>query len=598
MTRGRGKATLPPADYRRRSTVDASGLICTPLGPAGQDLGTYNFTQCPGSLEIRRELAAGFARAARAWTSAASCDTHAKVVRQFLRHLEKEYGKTIGHVGEISAGIWNRWVDAIETRRMLGAVLRQVPSLPAATLAAMSVRSRWVRKAAPKESFSRTELLMIRDEAARTVRTARLRITSNARLLERWRSGEMTDGDKDWPWGELLDILSRDGDFPRTPSGYPPHPVRRELARRFVPPGRYHQGISALFPTVVEKGAAAVLLICHEAWNLSVLAAMEVPSVWPNGDGDTAEPVVQRVETDKARRGSRLRHSTNNLVNVGEDTAGWALRQVVDMTEQVRITLAGLGRPSRALLWSRGLHRGEMFNDGSTGLEHAIVDWCELMGARGVALPPGIGARKLRHSVEVVIGAPHNNTRKVHDDAYVRRDRRVIEDSPTAVAAGLTKAVEQARAHVRMRVVTVDGGDPECQAHAVQGQVGITLEAARQFVSGDLDTAVGACQDFDHSPFSTDGPCSVSFLLCFACPNALATGRHLPRIVYLFKALEALRSAVAPAVWMADWKEHHARVGDLLAEHTVERAWPALLGRLTGSDRELIDAMLERKLDP
>lgn len=51
-------------------------------------------------------------------------------------------------------------------------------------------------------------------------------------------------------------------------------------------------------------------------------------------------------------------------------------------------------------------------------------------------------------------------------------------------------------------------------------------------------------------------PCTVSFLLCFACRNAVATGRYLPRIAYLHQALESLRSAVTPAVWAADWATH------------------------------------------
>jgi uncharacterized membrane protein len=90
----------------------------------------------------------------------------------------------------------------------------------------------------------------------------------------------------------------------------------------------------------------------------------------------------------------------------------------------------------------------------------------------------------------------------------------------------------------------------------------------------------------------------VSFLLCFACSNALATGRHLPRIAYLHQALGAVRSAVDAATWQADWAGHHARVGDLLGQHTSEQGRPVLLARLAERDRELIDRMLERRLDP
>jgi uncharacterized membrane protein len=93
-------------------------------------------------------------------------------------------------------------------------------------------------------------------------------------------------------------------------------------------------------------------------------------------------------------------------------------------------------------------------------------------------------------------------------------------------------------------------------------------------------------------------PCAVSFLLCFACRNAVATGRDLPRIAYLHQALESLRSAVTPAVWAADWATHHARIGDFLTTYTTTDARPQLVAAVADSERELIHAMLERRLDP
>src|SRR5262249_3570370 len=47
---------------------------------------------------------------------------------------------------------------------------------------------------------------------------------------------------------------------------------------------------------------------------------------------------------------------------------------------------------------------------------------------------------------------------------------------------------------------------------------------------------------------------------CFACGNAVAVPRHLPRIIYLHEAMTALRSALSPAAWSLDWAQHHARV--------------------------------------
>ena len=74
-------------------------------------------------------------------------------------------------------------------------------------------------------------------------------------------------------------------------------------------------------------------------------------------------------------------------------------------------------------------------------------------------------------------------------------------------------------------------------------------------------------------------------------------GRHLPRIVYLHQVLEGLRSAVDTATWTADWAEHHGRIADLVSAHTTEAGRAALRAQLTGHDRDLIDRMLDRRLD-
>jgi hypothetical protein len=199
--------------------------------------------------------------------------------------------------------------------------------------------------------------------------------------------------------------------------------------------------------------------------------------------------------------------------------------------------------------------------------------------------------------VGVLYGGPRNNTVRTHEDVYLLRDEQVREESGQAVAAGLAGAVEHAQTRVRMSVVSQATGTSGHDAEQVAKQAGLAVDTASQVVAGRLDTAVAACTDFAHSPFTPSGPCAVSFLLCFACPNALATGRHLPRILYLHRALESLRSAVNPASWAADWAEHHTRVTDLVDTHTTEAERAGLRAQLTDRDRDLVDRMLDRRLD-
>jgi hypothetical protein len=199
--------------------------------------------------------------------------------------------------------------------------------------------------------------------------------------------------------------------------------------------------------------------------------------------------------------------------------------------------------------------------------------------------------------VGVLYGGPRNNTVRTHEVVYLLRDEQVREGSGQVVAAGLAGAVEHAQTRARMRIVWQAIGTSGHDAEQVAKQTGLAIGTAAQVVAGRLDTAVAACSDFEHSPFTASGPCVVSFLLCFACPNALATGRHLPRILYLHQALESLRCAVNATSWAADWAEHHIRVTDLVDTHTTGAERAGLRAQLTDRDRDLIDRMLDRRLD-
>lgn len=148
-----------------------------------------------------------------------------------------------------------------------------------------------------------------------------------------------------------------------------------------------------------------------------------------------------------------------------------------------------------------------------------------------------------------------------------------------------------------MRLIRARDRQQHVESETLAARAGIPVATAPEVVAGQVDTATGACVDFEHSPFTSSGPCAVSFLLCFACPNALATDRHLPRIVYLHQAMTGLRSAVDPPVWRVDWAGHYARVTDLLDTHTSAAERPILRSRVSDTDRQLVDAMLVRRLD-
>ena len=595
------RATLSPAGYRKAGNLGTDGLVVHAVGQAGQDHGTYDFRGCPGPEALKRDLVAAFARCSAAngrWGSAKTCDNYAKYLRQFLR-FAAACSPPVTAVGRISSAVWNRWTLPDPRRRQLRVMLLEMAALPADTRAAMQARRRaiWTGQV---RSYTLEEFKAIRDAAGKTVRSAQLRIEGSVVLLQRWQAGQTQPGNVDAQWGWLLEHISRTGELPRSTvstdgTRYLSRPVRRLLGSGGGP-----AALARLYPTYAEMGAAAVLLVCHEAWNLSVLETMRVPEQWPNADSDDASPAIHRVDTDKPRRGSQRRHGSNNLVDVGEGSPGRAMARVAAITAQARITLGNLGTPSTGLLWSRrakALEGGSVFADGTTA-ENAIRAWSASAGLTGGDGPLRVGARRLRRTVQVLYGGPRNNTVRTHQDVYLLRDEQVREEAGQVVAAGLAEAVEHAAARVRMRLVADAAGVTAADVRQVAEQAGVDAGIAAQVVAGRLDTAAAACIDFEHSPFTVAGPCTVSFLLCFACPNAVATGRHLPRIVYLHQILETLRATLDASTWAADWAGHHARVADLVHTHTTEAERARLLIALTDRDREPIDRMLERRLDP
>lgn len=601
--RGPGRwAALPEAGWEPESVLDPTGLIVRAVGEHGEDLGTWDFTDMAGPESFRREMVVLFARHGRArWTSRETYRMRARILRRFLRDAAAAE-PPITAVHQISVTWWKQWSQVSQGRRDFGPVLKDSAQLPEQTRAFLEAwrrRSVADRQAAqPKRAHSKAELKAVRDAAAATVRAARLRIEESVALMERWRVGELADGSRDWLVGQLLDHVARTGDVPRDKSGRRLSPATRHL----VGDDAIGMSLTGLFPTFHEAGAAAVLLIIHEGWNLSVLKKMQVPAYWPNADGDSDAPAVHRVATDKARRGRRLRHASNNLVDAGEGSSGWAMKQVLDLTRQARITLQELGRPSSLLFLARRKRGGPECLDGflqGNALEDAIWDWAESQRAAGVHLPPRISAQPLRHSAQVHHGRARNNTEATHAKDYLFKDEKVREDSREVVESGLAKAVEHARERVEMRLVAHATGDTDYDADQVSMAVGVDRETAMEIVTGRLKTPVASCTDFENSDFSEAGkPCGVSFLLCFACRNAVATTRDLPRVVYLHQVVEGLRATVTPSAWAADWEGHHARISDFLSTHTSPEMRVELLSALAEADRDLIDRMLDRRLDP
>lgn len=338
--------------------------------------------------------------------------------------------------------------------------------------------------------------------------------------------------------------------------------------------------------------ALAVLLVASESWNRSVLDRMRIPEHDPAVGDDDVD--VHLVEIHKRRRPMRLRYAGNNLVDTGPDTPGRLMRQAIEATELARQTLALLGQPTDRLLLSRTACAVDDLFCLGTPANSAGARW---VAAAKLTTPEGrpfpVSLRRLRRTVQVLIRKePAQNTQETHDSVYVLPDPAARSEAQKTIAAGLADALNHARAIVKMRMVLGDDANELIE-------LSDDPQLAKAIRHGDLDTATAACTDFFHSPFTDEPgqPCTVSFLWCLLCENAIATRRHLPRLVYLYRALNELRGTLEPAVWDQDWREHFLRLHQLLAEHTTSAEQATSILTITDTDRQLIDRLLHRGLD-
>ena len=580
-------AALPEAGYHRPASLDRTGLIVTLWSENGVAEGVFDFTPLPGSLQLRQQFAAAFDRKAgpggtwRAWDT---CYTGYQSVRMFLRALAAaEQPPTTA--AQISPSVWNSWRLSLPatagTRHhlvSLRSLLTQVRGLPPETLEV--VDRRLAPAPAPRDiAYTLQEYVRIRSAAAAVFNSAVLRIRVNREHLRRWQAGEYGAASTDWLIGEALDCLARTGDVPllaaQATGG-------RRLSRRHVTAlggGAPEKTWGRLFLSRSEVFAAAVLLVASESWNKSVLHLMRIPEQHAPAAADSVD--VYTVHIDKPRRPVRLRHTSANLLDSGPGSPGRLLSRVVEATEPARATLAMLARPSDRLLVYRTACPSRRGQEFAFGIAKNVK-----VGTESVSL------RRLRRTVQVLVRKePAQNTQETHDTVYVLGDPAGRDDAPETIARGLTDAVDHARLVGAMRIVL--GADAEALV-----ELSDNPELAEAIQRGDLDTATAACTDFTHSPHNEPGlPCTASFLLCLACPNAVATRRHLPRLVYLHDGLAELHAVLDTTVWDRQWQQHFQRISALLDTHTTATERSEVRARITDSDRMTIDRLLRRTLD-
>ncbi|MFI6031579.1 hypothetical protein [Amycolatopsis magusensis] len=588
---------MPGADYTRPASRDATGLVVTVLAENGEGQRVFDFSRLTGALTLRRELAAAFdARCGPGgtWRSARTAHGGYYAARTFLSYLD-DLDHAPQALKDLTPAAWSSWrmsLPANNTSAELLGRMRQLlltsPAISTEMNRALSRRIR-SREAPTVMSYSLEEFAAIRKAAALRFNVALRRIRGSLEHLRRWQAGEFAEGGQDDLIGTALDSLMRTGDVPlvNTSSGH--RSVRLPYARA-LGGSRSEHTWERLFLTPPECLALAVLLVASEGWNRAVLHTMTMPAHDPAA-GEELD--IHRVELRKPRRPARQRYTTNNLVDTGPGSPGRLMSQAIEATAPARHALAALGQPTDRLLVSR--HRTpheRLFCLGIPALDISAKRGGQHALLHDGDTPVPVSLQRLRRTVQVRIRRqPGQNSVHTHESTYLLPDPAMRESARATVEKGLAKAVEHARVVTTLKMVTGAEAD-------VLTELADHPALAKAVLSGELDTATAACTDFHHSPHSEPGrPCTASFLLCLACPNAIATRRHLPRLVYLHRALQDLRATLEPRIWELDWREHHDRLEELLLTHTTIAEQEAVLNEISMRDRRLVEDFLRRRFD-
>lgn len=559
--------TLPPLEFDGYSPLHPGGLSFTAVNEDGTESRVVALEKLPGATQLRAELIAALAELngpRKRWRSIYSLKTGYDTISAFLRWLDDQ-GHQPQSVADISVAIWDAWVlcnggagsvHGSGKISMVRAVLLCVPERSEALTQAMSRRV-GMPPPAIQQSYTEEEFRRIRRAARKAVHDACRRISRNFDIVRRFQAGADLSPNETARALALLEVMEHG-----TPQSNDSFKVLGAWSDKARPLTRYAQ--RPLFLTPHEAWACAVLLAAEAGWNRSVIHRLGVPD---NSAGAGDDIDVYTVLLNKPRRGTHQHSTTTVLGNTG---LGRALKWITAATEPARTVLENPElQPGRLLLYSNFNERtrGSRF---SWGAPHGKNTKCPPWGAPN--LHP-ISLRKLRRTHQVLFDrSPAQNTRQTHEDIYLRNDSTAPEQAHETVATGLTDAMARAEGFVKMRLL------PDKQV-------------SDDVRSGRSDTAIAACTDYEHHP-DTGTPCTESFLACLGCANAIATPRHLSRLVLTRAGLIELSSTISTDEWVRRWEHHYLRLCSLLQRHTTEAEQHAALNSATERDRDLVTRLL------
>ncbi len=603
------RAALPPAGYRspqRLLTDERTGALTVRVfAETGDEAYDFDFCSWPVTAELRMWfahvflVATGPAGTKRRMASAASAHSD---LRRFARYLGG-----LNQPPQVPADLKPVHLDGYELarrgekgwpRRMPG--LRRMLRNGEATQAEFQrhLETWWTPRARGpgKQCYSAAEFERYLAEARAEVRRAALRIRESRQFLARWRDGQVDHSDQQsWERGWLLDYIDRHGDVPR-------YAGRANMEKEIVlKHGGSNTVMAQLFPTVLETGASAVLLLGVTGQNITTLHEATTGHHRPDGyAGQTATAITDLV---KYRRGPSRASMSVPLADLPSWIAAPAGDQ--DRTQRrgelhtpfgvfmllVEIMAGARGHAGTDRLFACWSPKGG--KGFRTGLpRYAPTAWAR---SRGFA---GFDSVMMRAAWVEIHQQPVAHTEATLVNEYLARHGGDLATYRKVVAQVLEAEVTKARTLQRIKVLSeADLADAAAAPETVAKRYGLDATTLKRVLAGELDTVLAACADNLASPFSAPGqPCQASFIMCLSCPCARATPAHLPVLIGTHDALLARKADLTPLRWAEQFAGPVAQLQDVLGHfpaQTIDRYRAAI----TTEQRDLIARFLDRELD-
>ncbi len=571
-----GLAVLPSPEreYLRQRPLD---LVITWTPEGALETESMDLSAWPGSQPLLVELAdtiEALTSPVGTWRSPKTVEGNARILQRFAVWCS---AASIGSVGSLTLNAWNDFQSHVYNeqsngntqRYVIGCVRLALAQYPSRLLPAL--RRRLITRLPRQENeptipYTTSDFLKIKKAAIKTVHRAYRRIDANVALLRQLDSAELDEIQR--AKAQALAQVAETG-RPANMAQYHALGAITYLAVRGrktpVPKGSVHLARRTLFLTPSEALAAGVAMACVEGLNHQPISDRLVPSGAP---GLGTPSVLMSVEDEKNRRRTR-RWDPHALP--------------ADASRVVAMIRVATG-PGRSYLQRHDL----------AGADRLIVRWNHRRGPAPQAGLPYVDHPSARLTAAAGWWPLRQETlswRRLRTTALVRVQRRPQGHTLATFVSNYALADESTREELRDGAIR-DG----LWALLDNAEQHLRLQFTREPVPADLDMAYSACADHDHHP-ETDAPCHEGLLACLGCKNAMATPRHLPRLIVLRQMLVNLASADT-GHFSRQHAQALARVTGLLddrtliSSHELERA----TRKITDADRRIIGLLLTEKL--